>query len=178
MIELPARHGQLLDAYYASQGDSNDCGPHAVAMTVNYWHGEARLDASTLAREMNRPRFQRGFPPIVIRRVPGWATFPWGMVDALRQNGVAARWRFMASEDVLRRAISEGRPVLPVFGEPLRRDGWRFAGWGHVAVLVGWDEVRLWFVDSSHPGPRFARPREDFLRQWRNLGRLVVEVLA
>lgn len=169
------RHGQKIESYHVSQGDSNDCGPHVTAMAINFCHGSRLLDAATLAREMNRPRFGGGFP--VVRRVPNWATFPWGIVDILRQHGLQASWRFGANEDDLHAALRADRIVLPIYGEPLRREGWRWKGWSHVAILIGWDATagEYWFVDSSRPFAPTSRSRDDFRRLWGNMRRLVIE---
>lgn len=176
---LAERHGRPLEHYHIDQGDTDDCGPHAVAMAVNYWHGRTILAADAVAREMNRPRLGLGFPPLVVRRIPHWATFPWGMTDMLRQYGIPARWRFGAGEADLRRALREDRLALPMFGEPLRCDGWKWAGWAHIAIVCGWtphDET-VWFVDSSHDDAPFGRPRDEFLALWRSMRGLLVETL-
>jgi hypothetical protein len=173
------RNGHTLDTYHVSQGDSNDCGPHVVTMAVNFWRGEAVLEAGAVARAMNYPRLRIGFPPVVVRRIPNWATFPWGIADMLRVHGIPARWRLRASEDDLHRALDEDRIAMPIFGEPLRRHGWRWAGWSHVAILYGWDpEAQIyWFVDSTMPYAPTEQERETFLHRWQDMGRLLVETL-
>ncbi len=178
-LTLAPRHAREIASYHVNQGRSNDCGPHVVAMAVNFWHGRAVLDAAEVARAMNRPRLGIGFPPLVVRRIPAWATFPWGIADVLRANDVPARWRARASEDDLRRALAEDRLLMPIYGEPLRRRGLRWTGWSHVAILCGWEpaEERYWFVDSSRATAPTSRPRAEFLRLWGNMGRLLVETL-
>jgi len=178
-LALAGRHGQPLERYHIDQGDTDDCGPHVVAMVVNYWHGSAILPADEVAREMNRPRLGAGFPPLVVRRIPNWATFPWGMADMLRRHGLPVRWRFGADEGDLHRALREDRLALPIFGEPLRREGWRWTGWAHIAIACGWtpDDDRYWFVDSSHSAVPFGRPGDEFLGLWRNMRGLLVETL-
>jgi hypothetical protein len=177
-LTLADRHGRSLASYHIRQGDSNDCGPHVVAMLVNFWQGQDLIDASAVARAMNRPILRPGWPPLVVRRIPNWATFPWGITDMLASHGVPARWRLRASEDDLQRALCEDRPALPIFGEPLRRKGWRWTGWSHVAILSGWDPAvnAYWFVDSAREFAPSSRTRENFLRYWSNLGNLLIEV--
>ncbi len=167
------RHGKEISDYHVSQGSSQDCGPHAVSVALNFSRGETIFHAPDLARQMNKPRLLGRIPFLVIRRIPNWATFPWGMVDVMRENGLQARWRLGASETHLREGLREDRLLLPIFGEPLRWKGGR--GWSHVAVLVGWDDQDCWFVDSSSESPLRSRPRAEFLALWRNMGRLVVE---
>jgi hypothetical protein len=176
---LTQRHEHGIEDYHIFQDHTKDCGPHVVATVVNFWHGRTVLDADTVARAMNRPRMGLGFPPLVIRRIPNWATFPWGIADMLRAHGMRARWRLWAGEERLHRALRESRIVMPIFGEPLRRHGWRLTGWSHVAILVGWDPTEnvYWFVDSVQPNVPTSRPRDEFLHLWRNVGRIVVETL-
>ncbi|NDJ74828.1 MAG: hypothetical protein GYB65_01100 [Chloroflexi bacterium] len=172
---LPARHGHQLATYHVFQGDTNHCGPSVATMAVNFWHGKTVLDAQRTAHAMNWPRMGWGIPPLVIRRVPNWATFPWGIADMLRRNGLQARWRWLATETHIQEALAAGRIPMPIFGEPLRRRGWRPDGWGHVAVVVGWSPDRMWFVDSSERTAPTSRPRAEFLRLWHNMGQLLVE---
>ena len=176
---LASRHARSPESWHTAQGRTNDCGPHAAALAINFWHGEPRTDPHALARMMNRPRLGPGLIPLVVRRIPHWATFPWGIVDVLRQQGIAARWRFFAAEEQLHRALAEDRLALVIFGEPLRRKGrLRWAGWSHVALLVGWNPAAqtYWFVDSAQSRVPYPRPRDDFRRLWANLGRILIEM--
>lgn len=177
-LELARRHARALDSYHVWQRDTNDCGPHVVTMAINFWQGREVLDADDVARVMNRPRFGVGVIPLVIRRIPNWATFPWGIADMLRINGIPARWRFLVGEAALLHALNEGRVAMPIYGEPLRRQNGRWNGWSHVAILHGWDAVSqsYTFVDSSKQSAPTAIPRARFLKLWRNMGRLLVEI--
>lgn len=172
------RHDRTIQSYHIHQGDSNDCGPHVVTMIANFMQGRVALDADAIAHAMNRPRLG-GFPPIMVRRIPNWATFPWGISDMLAEHGVRARWQFRASEDDLRAALREDRVPLPIFGEPLRRRGWKWTGWSHVALLVGWNPASdtYWFVDPARTSAPTGRQRAKFLDLWDNMGRILIETL-
>lgn len=176
-LQLATRHGRTLASYHLHQGDTDDCGPYAVTMAVNFWHGKEVLLAPDVARAMNRPRFGVGFPPLVIRRIPNWATFPWGIADMLRLHGIPARWRLFATEDHLHRALRENRLLMPIYGEPFRRKEGHWRGWSHVALLVGWDaaDEAYVLVDSTRTTAPTTMPRAEFLRKWRDMGRLLVE---
>jgi hypothetical protein len=176
---IAERHGQDITQFHIPQGTTNDCGPHVVAMAVNFWHGQPILNADEVAREMNRPRLGIGLPPLVVRRIPNWATFPWGIADVLRLHGLSARWHLRASEDDLHRMLREDRLLMPIFGEPLRRHGWKWDGWSHVALLIGWDPAsqKYYFVDSARTYTPSERLRAEFVRQWENMGRLLVEAI-
>jgi hypothetical protein len=176
-LQIADRHGRSIASTHLFQGDTDDCGPHVVTMAVNFWHGEDRLNAPDVARTMNQPRVGVGFPPLVIRRIPNWATFPWGMADMLRLHGIPARWRLLASEDHLHRALRENRLLMPIYGEPFRRIDGRWRGWSHVVLLVGWDATNEEYllVDSTRHTAPTTMPRAEFMRKWRNMGRLLVE---
>ncbi len=177
-LSVADRHARPLAHYHIAQGDTNDCGPHVVTTAINFWLGQDVLAAHTVAQAMNRPRWSAGFPPLVVRRIPNWATFPWGIADMLRQHGIPARWRLRASEDDLLRALREDRLAMPVYGEPLRRRGWRFTGWSHVVILAGWTPATntFQFIDSSQLTAPTSIPRDRFLNLWGNMGRLLVEI--
>ena len=158
-----------LTRYHQYQGPTNDCAPFTVAIAVNALTG-AHLNGADVVRAMDRPRL-RGVLPVV-RRIPRWATFPWGIVDELERNHVRARWRFGADEADLLRALAEDRLALPIFG------AWRPL-WAHVRILVAQDEVRGWgFVDAGQPGPDVLwEASARFARLWRNYGNLLAETL-
>ncbi len=176
-LHVGERHGRTLASWHIAQGSTNDCGPHVVTEAVNFWKGEALLSADDVARSMNRPRVGMGLLPLVVRRVPNWATFPWGIADELRVHGIPARWQLKASEDDLQAALREDRLIMPIFGEPLRRQGLSFTGWSHVVLLEGWDPATetYWFVDSARTSAPTSRPRAEFVQLWGNMGRLIVE---
>jgi hypothetical protein len=150
------------------QKDSNDCGPFTTATVINALKG-ANIQAKDLAQEMNRPAW-RG-PLFIVRRVPNWATFPWGMVDIFRQYGLPAVWRALATEDQLKEGLSRGDVLMPIVGE------WKPL-WAHVMTLVAWDAEKGWgFANTQyhhHNIDWWKMP--DVLRQWKNFGRLLIEI--
>ena len=168
---LPARSLQTpwlaaLLAAHQHQGSGNHCGPFAAAIALRAL-GRAEVDGETLARELNRPRWIGPLP--LIRRIPNWATFPWGVADVLRRYGLRARWRFAAPWSLLHHGLEQGWLLLPVFGQ------WRPL-WAHIAVLAAYHPQKGWgFVDSAHPRPELVwRDTATFARQWRSYGRLLV----
>ncbi len=160
--------------YHQFQGPSNDCAPHTVAIVVNAYKRQKFLEGDTVAREMNQPRLRLRPLPLVVRRIPNWATFPWGIVDALRENGIRARWRFGAGPADLLKALDEGRVPMPIIGE-IKVPG----TWAHVKPLAEIDSGRGYgFVDPAHPVAEITwQPKGDFERLWNNLWHLLVETL-
>jgi hypothetical protein len=148
------------------QGQSNDCGPFTTATVLKAIRGLA-LDPAELARKMEKPVW-RG-PVFVVRRVPNWATFPWGIADVLREYGMKTYWHFFASQKDLWEGLGQGLVLMPVIGswKPL---------WAHVMTLVAWDPQKGWgFANTQydHHDIHWV-PEEVFQRQWRAMGHLLV----
>jgi hypothetical protein len=116
------------------QGSSNDCGPYTTATVLNALL-DLNLGGDRLAQQMEKPVW-RG-PRFVIRRVPNWATFPWGIVDVMREFGLRSSWRPFESKNYLQLALSQGTVLMPIIGsvKPL---------WAHVMALVAWDLHKGW----------------------------------
>jgi hypothetical protein len=150
------------------QGSTNNCGPFTTATVLNASRGLG-CSGSKLAQLMNKPVW-RGWRP-VIRRIPNWATFPWGMVDVLREHGLNARWRFFAGEDDLRQGLEQGWLLMPIIGtwKPL---------WAHVMTLLAWDSDRGWGFANTGINQRslYWIPDWDFIMKWRAMGKLLVMV--
>jgi hypothetical protein len=163
---ISSTHAAQLLAALQYQGQSNDCGPFTTATVLNALQG-SHIDAKTLAQQMDRPVW-RG-PLFLVRRVPNWATFPWGIVDVLRQHGLEAHWRIFTPQQRLLEGLSRGDILMPMIGawQPL---------WAHVMTLVAWDPVRGWgFANTqySHHNIHWV-PDQTFQRQWRALAHLLV----
>jgi hypothetical protein len=150
------------------QGASNDCGPFTTATVLNGIKG-LNLDPSWLAQEMNRPRWRGPLP--LIRRIPNWATFPWGIADELGRHGLRARWRFFANPVQLQAGLENGRILLPVIGS------WRPL-WAHVMTLLAWDAERGWGFANTQRSDKVIDwfPDQHFHAQWRAMGRLLISV--
>ena len=175
--------------YHQYQGHTNDCGPTSLAIVANALLGEERFQGPRVAREMARLAFEvRPLPHLVVRRIPNWATFPWGIAHYLRQHGIPARWRPFGTLEGLHRNLLADRITIVTIGEPLRRRKLRYTGWAHTKVLFGHTPGEgFLFVDPAHsqsPDDSDSWKRNclswqeesEFLRQWRNLFRITIEV--
>lgn len=151
------------------QGSSNDCGPYTTATVVNAMRGQ-NLIGDDVANQMNKPRWRGIFP--IIRRVPNWATFPWGIVDFLRDYNLQGRWWFRAPVAYLKPAIANGHILMPIIGE------WRPKPWAHVMTLVAWDPEKGWgFANTQFSHHKISwRSDADFRKKWNKYARLLVEV--
>ena len=150
------------------QGKSNDCGPTTTATVINALKN-SNLEAKTLAKVMNKPR-RRGLL-IVVRRVPNWATFPWGMADVFREYGLRSSWRFKASPEEIKADLAEGQIVMPVIGS------WRPL-WAHVMTLLAWTPENRWgFANTQYEQHElYWLSDQVFQQRWRAMGRLVIQI--
>jgi len=151
------------------QGQANDCAPFTIATILDALHIETRKGAE-IATEMNRVAW-RGILP-VIRRVPNWATFPWGMVNMFKQYGLKARWRFNATTSDLMSGLEQNRILMPIIAswKPL---------WAHVMTLIVYDEAQGWgFANTQNDDHKIHWvSNETFLRQWKASRNLLVEII-
>jgi hypothetical protein len=133
-------HTERLLGVHVCQGQTNNCGPFSASFVINAFT-PTPVDPPSLARELDRPAWA-GFLPI-IRRIPNSATFPWGVADILRRNGVHAVWTLFFTPAKLIRALQSGQIPILFLGT------WR-PFWGHVMVLAAWDPAKGWgFVDPA-----------------------------
>jgi hypothetical protein len=175
--------------YHQYQGQTKDCGPTSLAIAANALLGEDRFQGPVVAQEMNDPAFEvRPFPHFVVRRIQNWATFPWGIVHYLQQHDIPARWSPLGTVNILRRNLLADRLTIVMLGELLHWENRRYAAWGHAKVLFGYAPGQgFLFVDPAyerrpdapdsweHYG-LFWQEETEFLRQWRGLFSIYVEV--
>jgi len=158
---------QILDALQF-QGDRNDCGPYTVATVLNALLG-LNLEASQLAKEMDRPIW-RG-PMFIVRRVPNWATFPWGMVDVFCSYGLKSKWKSLVSTEYLLKEITHPKVLIPIIGswKPL---------WAHVMSLVAVDPDKGWGFANTQYNHHNIHWLQDstFKTQWKAMFHLFIEV--
>ncbi len=110
------------------QGNRNDCAPFTAATLIRALCANP-LDPIQLAEEMNQPAWRGAV--LVIRRIPNWATFPWGLVDVLRHYGLPANWRIRVQPTELIHHLSTPTLYLPILLS------WRPL-WAHVMTLVAY----------------------------------------
>ncbi len=166
-----------LPKWHRHQGSSNDCGPYSVMVVANSLRDAAVVDGDALARRMEGPPSVRG--TWVPMRVRGWATFPWGVALALRQEGFRARWRVGATLRDLWANLNRGWTTIVLVGEPFRRRHGKLDGWSHYKVLYAWDpDEGFAFVDpyAEDDVVYTVQTEKAFLKEWTAMGRQLIEV--
>ncbi|MCS6908760.1 MAG: hypothetical protein RML93_12890 [Anaerolineales bacterium] len=150
------------------QGNRNDCAPFTAATLIHAFTNQ-KVDPVELSREMNRPAW-RGLLP-VIRRIPNWATFPWGVVDVLRQYGVSASWRlFLPVQELLCRLS------MPILHLPILVS-WKPL-WAHIMTLIAYRPGHgFGFANTQSPRAEIDWLTEKrFLQLWEAACRCTVIV--
>ncbi len=166
-----------LPEWHVNQGNSNDCGPFSATIVANALRNAAVVDAPKLARAMEDAPREPG--QLLPARMKGWATFPWGIVYALRSFGFEAQWKMGTSLRRLKGNLDKGVTSIVIVGDPLRFDNGKWAGWAHYKVLYAWDPEEGWaFVDPAAPDSDIFSYQDDksFQEQWTWMGRHVIEV--
>ena len=199
LSSVPLHLNRPVYHYHQYQGDTNDCGPTSVAIAVNALLGRRVLEGPVVAGEMSRVAFAwKPLPHLVVPRIPEWATFPWGITYYLRKHGFRARWRPFGTMERLERNLRADRLTMVMMGEPWKwrkvPEGevrpwrrWAYNGWAHVKILFGRVPGRgFFFVDPGYARSRdresvehhglFWQEEDEFLRQWRSLLRIFIEV--
>lgn len=151
------------------QGDRNDCAPFTVATLVHAFTDQ-RVNPLKLAQEMNKPVW-RGIRP-VIRRIPNWATFPWGIVNVLQQYGFSARWRCLIQIEEVIEHLPHPILYLPILLS------WHSL-WAHVMTLVAYHRGRgFGFANTQLQGAKVDWLEEkQFLKLWNATFRCTVIIL-
>lgn len=159
LVEIVSPFAEQILQHLLYQGNRNDCAPFTAATLIHAFTDQ-RIDPINLALQMNKPIW-RGVVPL-IRRIPNWATFPWGIVDVLRQYGLPARWQlFLPVEELTAHLLS---PILylPIIvsWKPL---------WAHVMTLVAYHPRHgFGFANTQSIEKAIEWMAEDrFLRLWK-----------
>jgi len=155
---------QALIGAHQSQGNTNHCGPMCASMILNALSLSPR-SGFDLAEDMNRVIWKAGFLPL-IRRVPNWATFPWGVASVLEENGIKSRWKMFHHFDDLVDNIERQLLTIVIIGS------WRPTVWAHYMIVAAYEPERgVGFVNSAHPRAElFWMPEDKFKHQWRAFG--------
>lgn len=180
--------GELLEGYHQYQGRTNDCGPTVAAILGNAYLREDRFQGPEVAEWLNKIHLAAGpCPRPIVGRVPGWATFPWGITHFLRSEGVPGGWKpFQKPEDLLR-GLRANRLMAVVIGEPFRWKAGRYQGWSHYLVACGYDQGHGYlFLDPAarhrpegdrwEQGGMVWKTEREFYPLWRKMLRVLITV--
>lgn len=128
-----------------------------------------KIQGEEIASELNKPRWHFGIP--ILRRIPNWATFPWGLIDILKLRGVQVHWKIMESKQGLFSALNTDIIPIVIIGSII-------PFWSHILILVASDDEKGWgFVDPAIPTREIHWFTDNyFLFHWSIMGRNVLYV--
>jgi hypothetical protein len=152
------------------QANSNDCGPFCAAIILNIFK-DLDISGPDLARRMNRIRWKGVFP--LLRRVPNWATLPWGIGDVMLEEELPASWRMMRTIYDLFEGLDRNQISIVLVG------GYRPL-WAHYKILAAHDAVKGWgFINPASPSSDLQwDSHAQFLSLWNKYGRQLIRVSA
>ncbi len=151
--------------FHQFQGKSNDCGPYSASIVISALKKRILLGKS-LSKYFDDYPIQIRFP--FFFRIPGWATFPWGITATLKQYGIKSKWRVLiGTADLISELAANIVIVLTGSWSPLT---------GHYRILAAFDSDRGWgFIDPAFPENAVSWQKDsDFLRSWKAMGRSVI----
>jgi hypothetical protein len=162
--------------WHVNQGNSNDCGPFCVTMVVNGLRDAPLVNPEQLARTMEAGYGDRHY--LFPQRIKGWATFPWGVVNAFRREGLNARFCLGVSIARLQRNLDIDRPTIVIVGKPLAFRKGKYAGWSHYKIVYAYDGEEWAFVDpAAQTNVVYSyQDTATFKKQWTAMGRIIIEV--
>jgi hypothetical protein len=157
-----------LSASHIFQGSSNNCGPISAAIILKMLDHQ-NINEKKISNELNKIHWKGIFP--LIRRIPNWATFPWGVADIFSQYGISARWRWFCNYSHLIENLEKDRITIVLIGSWL-------TGWAHYKILAASDTQNgFGFIDPGFPNPDICwQPLGEFLTQWRFFARSIIEI--
>lgn len=158
-----------LQNFHQYQGNLNDCGPFSTAIIINALLN-LNIDGFKLGMIMNKPHWHGPFP--LIRRIPGWATFPWGIVDTLKDYGINSHWNLFNHYSQLNQNFIENNISIVIIGKfnPI---------WAHYLLLVEFNLPKggFGFIDPASNTSAIKWIESDsFYPLWSNFGRLLITV--
>ena len=165
MIKSP--HIEKLEENHQFQGKTNNCGAFSAAIILSTITPK-NIDGSQLADDLNKIRWNGVLP--VIRRIPNWATFPWGVLDVFKTSGIRTKISLFTKKEKLVQVINSGNIAITVNGgyKPL---------WAHYKIPVLYSGDQFGFVDPAYSKKQISMQNSDgFYTEWSRYGRIMIEV--
>jgi len=160
---IVSSHLNRLQKFHQPQGQTNHCGPYAIA-TILPLFGITGISGEYLAAHFNR--LSSGIGSILPARIHNNATFPWGMVDILKRYQIHARWEILCKRDLLLSRINTNQIQIVLISEISKR-------YAHYLILAGYDDkLGMGFIDPAYPNAALHWILEKkFMRLWSQLWR-------
>ena len=161
---------KLLQKSHQYQGQTNNCGPYAIA-TILPLFGLEGISGGYVADHFNQlASISSGFFP---GRIRDNATFPWGLVRVFKQYNINSQWRFFCNKDLLISRIPTNNLQIVLISDLFKMHA-------HYLILVAYDEhLGMGFIDPAFPNSAIHWITEKtFRKKWGQLGRNTILVSA
>lgn len=149
----------LLDPMSHEYQKLNNCGPVSLAAAASFFGaGITQFDAADVVKGGPEDR----------------NVSPYEMVNYLRSLGLGAVYRVNGSEELMKRLLANGLPIIVHQWLVRPHDGVLV---GHYRVLRGYDAGRgFFFANDPYTGPQFTIPYAQFDEWWRPFNRGYIPV--
>jgi hypothetical protein len=151
--------------FHQFQGKSNDCGPYSASIVISALKKRILLGKS-LSKYFDDYPIQRRFP--FFFRIPGWATFPWGITATLKQYGIKSKWKILNRKKDLISSLSQNIIIVLT--------GSWFPLTGHYRIFAAYDPGKRWgFIDPAFQENVITWQKDtDFQSAWNAMGRSII----
>jgi hypothetical protein len=164
-MNISSNHTQFLIPLHQYQGTSNNCGPYCTATIINYIY-HSQITGDSISEYMNHLHFL-GWR-LSIKRIPNFATFPWGVTDTLLEYGINSQLMIFTKFEQLCDLLSKNELIIVLTAtfRPLT---------AHYRIVVSIDDNRLGFIDSAHNQYQICyQDKQSFLSGWQNTAHTII----
>jgi len=163
--------------YVDQHGRYNYCGPANLTMTLNFWGWKGDRDAVAKVVKPGSGDMRKNF---VDRGLPDKNVMPYEMVDFVNeQTEYRALMRYGGDENLLKRLIAAGFPIVAEKGYYERDMNGKVSWMGHYLFTTGYDDARGGFIVQDAwliPGKNLLSDYNTYLEGWRNFNYLFMVV--
>lgn len=142
---------KLTGIVYSSQCNRwNYCGAANLTMALNYWGWDGDRDDVAMAIKPGENNPDKTF---IDRGQSDFNIMPYEMVDFVNDNtDLSALYRYGGNEELLRRMVAAGFPVVIEKGYYQRDNTGRVSWMGHYSFITGYDQAEGNFIwQDSYP---------------------------
>jgi hypothetical protein len=174
---LPASISLPGVVYVDQHGRWNYCGPANLTMALNFWGWEGNRDDVAKVVKPGSDNLKKNF---IERGYEDKNVMPYELVDFVNEHTeFRALLRYGGNEDLLKRLIAAGYPVVVEKGY-YEADYTGKVDWlGHYLFTTGYDETRGGFIVQDawlEPGKNLLSDYKTYLEGWRSFNYLFMVV--
>lgn len=174
---LPASVSLPGVVYVDQHGRWNYCGPANLTMALNFWGWKGNRDDVAKVVKPGSDNLKKNF---IDRGYEDKNVMPYELVDFVNeQTDFRALMRYGGDEDLLKRLIAAGFPVVVEKGYYEADYNGKVDWLGHYLFTTGYDDARGGFIVQDawlQPGKNLLSDYETYLEGWRSFDYLFMVV--